>query len=114
MAAMKKRLDKYASRMNEGEKELIWRQINAGNPQESRRRRQFWTALGASGSLVAAGLILVVMLSGEDPQKKIQSITMSPEPRTMRVAEGDVPESTRVDFAHDPMPKDIAEQKETA
>jgi Ca-activated chloride channel homolog len=78
MAAMKKRLDKYASRMNEGEKELVWRRINAGNQQESRRKRQFWTALGASGSLVAAGLILVVMLSGEDLEKRVDEIKLAP------------------------------------
>ena len=81
MAAMKQRFDKYAQRMNEGEKELVWRQITAENQQERRRRRQFWTAFGASGAVVTAALVVIVMLSGEDPQEKIQKIAMSPEPR---------------------------------
>ena len=92
MAAMKQRFDKYAQRMNDGEKELVWRQITAENQQERRRRRQFWTAFGASGAVVTAALVMVIMLSGDEPEKRIQQIAMSPEPREERSAP-----STRLD-----------------
>ena len=81
MAAMKKRFEKYAHRLSESEQEFLWRQITNENQQEHRRRRQFWAALGASGALVTAALVMVVMLSGEDPQQKIERVALSPAAR---------------------------------
>ncbi len=75
MAAMKQHFDKHAHRLSESERELIWRQIGNANQQERRRRVQFITAFAGAGAVVAAGLILVVMLSDRNPERRLEELS---------------------------------------
>ncbi|MBM4118212.1 hypothetical protein FJ251_10825, partial [bacterium] len=91
MAAMKQHFDKHAHRLSESERELIWRQIGNANQQERRRRVQFITALAGAGALVTAGLILAVMLSGENPERRLEELSprVLPEAGPPRTDGGD-------------------------
>jgi len=72
---MKQHFDKHAHRLSESERELIWRQIGNTNQQERRRRVQFITAISGASAVVAAGLILAVMLSDKDPERRLEELS---------------------------------------
>lgn len=88
MAAMKQHFDKHAHRLSESERELIWRQIGNANQQERRRRVQFFTALAGASAVVAAGLILAVMLSDKDPERRIEELSPRALPEAGPRADG--------------------------